>query len=82
MQISFFDSNGNLLRYNVKNRIRQFRLSLGYSQDKFCQLACISKPTLQDYELNRQQPGACNLFTILFILECSFDALFYLEPVI
>ncbi|WP_066455113.1 helix-turn-helix domain-containing protein [Anaerotruncus rubiinfantis] len=60
---------------NTGNRIREARLTAGYTQKKLGELCNIAEPTIRRYELGKLNPKYGTLQKIALALEVSIDYL-------
>jgi len=65
--------------HNLKNRLRDYRIQRGWSQDELAGRAGISRPGISAIEMNRLVPSAATALSLARALTCRVEDLFSLE---
>lgn len=59
----------------MKNNIQQYRITEGYTQQQLAQESGVPFGTIRNYEQNRREPTASNLYKIAKALGCTMEEL-------
>jgi putative transcriptional regulator len=64
---------------NVQNRVREFRIARGWTQQHLSQVVGVSRQSINSIERNRYVPSLPLALTFARVFECSTDEIFTLE---
>lgn len=73
--------NEEFIQYEIKNNVRFYRKSYGYTQQQLADMVGVSKNTIYNIESDRNLPAISTLMLILKVFNDPHD-LFYLQYVI
>ena len=63
----------------IGERIREYRVKAGYSQEELAELIDVSRQTVSKWEQNIVQPNAANIIALSDLFKISSDALLFGE---
>jgi putative transcriptional regulator len=63
----------------VRNRVREFRIARGWTQQHLAQVVGVSRQSINSIERNRYVPSLPLALTFARVFECSTDEIFTLE---
>jgi putative transcriptional regulator len=64
---------------NVQNRIKEFRIERGWTQQQLADAVGVSRQSINSIERNRYVPSLLLALTFAKVFACSTDELFTLE---
>jgi len=67
------------MKENVTNRVKEYRLARGFTQEDLARAAGVSRQSINAIERNRYVPSLPLALRFAQIFECSTDELFTLE---
>lgn len=59
----------------MKNKIQEVRKAAGVTQKALSELSGVPKRTIEDWEAQKNEPGAYKLYSIAKVLNCSIEDL-------
>lgn len=67
------------MKVNVQNRIKEFRIERGWTQQQLADAVGVSRQSINSIERNRYVPSLLLALTFAKVFACSTDELFTLE---